>query len=58
MSYANRHLSTFLLCAVFVAPQLVCAEDWANWRGPEQNGISRETGLLDSWSFKEGDNVL
>ena len=58
MSYANRFLSTFLLCAVFVAPQLASAEDWANWRGPEQNGISRETGLLDKWSFKDGDNVL
>jgi len=23
--------------------------DWPNWRGPEQNGISRETGLIDSW---------
>jgi outer membrane protein assembly factor BamB len=34
------------------------AEDWANWRGPEQNGISRETGLLDSWSWEEKENVL
>lgn len=31
--------------------------DWPNWRGPEQNGISRETGLIDHWS-KEGDNVI
>jgi len=23
--------------------------DWPSWRGPEQNGISRETGLIDSW---------
>lgn len=23
--------------------------DWPNWRGPEQNGISRETGLSDQW---------
>ncbi len=23
--------------------------DWPHWRGPEQNGISRETGLIDSW---------
>lgn len=31
--------------------------DWPTWRGPEQNGISRETGLIDHWD-KEGDNVL
>lgn len=36
----------------------VFAEDWANWRGPEQNGISRETGLVDSWSLEDNENVL
>ncbi len=33
--------------------------DWPSWRGPEQNGISRETGLIDSWDFAgDGTNVL
>jgi len=35
--------------------------DWPNWRGPEQNGVSRETGIIDSWDPEaEGDsgNVL
>ncbi len=33
--------------------------DWPHWRGPEYNGISRETGLIDSWSPKgKGENVL
>ncbi|HEV3022961.1 MAG TPA: PQQ-binding-like beta-propeller repeat protein, partial [Pirellulales bacterium] len=31
--------------------------DWPAWRGPEQNGISRETGLIDHWS-PEGENLL
>lgn len=31
--------------------------DWPTWRGPEQNGVSREKGLVDSWD-PEGDNVL
>lgn len=31
--------------------------DWPYWRGPETNGISRETGLIDHWD-KEGDNVI
>lgn len=31
--------------------------DWPHWRGPEQNGISRETGLVDRWS-PDGENLL
>ncbi|MBI3465412.1 MAG: PQQ-binding-like beta-propeller repeat protein [Planctomycetes bacterium] len=31
--------------------------DWPSWRGPEQNGISREKGLIDSWS-PGGENLL
>ena len=29
--------------------------DWPYWRGPEQNGISRETGLPDKWDHRGGD---
>lgn len=31
--------------------------DWTSWRGPEHNGVSREVGLVDSWS-PEGENLL
>jgi outer membrane protein assembly factor BamB len=31
--------------------------DWPNWRGPELNGVSRETGLIEKWSPK-GENLL
>src|SRR5262245_25749011 len=31
--------------------------DWPHWRGPEWNGMSREKGLVDSWS-PDGENVL
>src|SRR5262245_22426824 len=34
------------------------AMDWPNWRGPEQNRISRETGLIDNWDPETGENVL
>src|SRR5215470_17994207 len=36
-----------LLMSWLVMP--VVAADWPQWRGPERNGISRETGLLDIW---------
>jgi outer membrane protein assembly factor BamB len=29
--------------------------DWTNLRGPEYNGVSRETGLIDDWNPKGGD---
>lgn len=34
--------------------------DWPNWRGPQQNRTSSETGLVDSWDPKggEGSNLL
>jgi outer membrane protein assembly factor BamB len=32
--------------------------DWAHWRGPEQNGVSREKNLLDDWSLESGKNLL
>ncbi len=31
--------------------------DWPHWRGPEMNGISREKGIVGSWS-PEGENLL
>ncbi|MDZ4817670.1 MAG: PQQ-binding-like beta-propeller repeat protein [Planctomycetota bacterium] len=32
--------------------------DWPNWRGPEQNGISREKGLVESFDPSSGENLL
>src|SRR4029077_9551066 len=33
------------------------AIDWPQWRGPDRNGISKETGLLKEWP-KEGPRLL
>jgi outer membrane protein assembly factor BamB len=32
--------------------------DWPNWRGPEQDRISRETGLIEKWNPDTKENVL
>lgn len=44
---------------LFVAAPTFAADamDWPSWRGPEQNGISRETGLPAEWDF-DGTNLL
>lgn len=35
--------------AVLISAQILVAEDWPQWRGPDRNGISREMGWLDKW---------
>jgi outer membrane protein assembly factor BamB len=49
---------------VFVVSLAICsctlvagAADWPQWRGPERNGISKETGLLRTWP-QEGPKLL
>lgn len=32
--------------------------DWTNWRGPEQNRLSRETGLVEKIDFGDDSKVL
>jgi outer membrane protein assembly factor BamB len=50
----RRLLSLVLvLCAAGAA----AAEDWPHWRGPEQNGVSREKNLPDKFSAA-GENVI
>lgn len=39
-------MGTIVLVA---AACLAAAEDWPGWRGPDRNGKSPETGLLQSW---------
>lgn len=39
-------------------PNSIDPMDWPNWRGPEQNRVSRETGLIDAWDPETGENVL
>src|SRR5262245_32619810 len=36
------------------------ANDWIHWRGPEQTGLARDTGLPDRWDpFQPGrDNLI
>jgi len=56
----RRLFQIFYSCSVVMLALLFslgCAEsraaDWPQWRGPERDGISKETGLLKEWP-KEG----
>ena len=49
---------------LFLIPASADAGDWAYWRGPEMSGVSRESGLPETWSLgpdggaEGGENVL
>src|ERR1043165_6691925 len=38
-----------IILSLFVFAGLSNAADWPQWRGPNRDGISAETGLLESW---------
>src|ERR1017187_5615167 len=40
-----------------LGPLALPAADWPQWRGPQRNGISAETGLLKEWP-KEGPTLV
>src|SRR5947209_20107698 len=40
-----------------VMPALAWSADWPQFRGPQRNGISQETGLLKEWP-KQGPKLL
>ncbi len=42
-----RFLSVCL--AILVSASALPAADWPQWRGPDRNGLSQETGLLQDW---------
>ncbi|QDU20011.1 PQQ-binding-like beta-propeller repeat protein [Urbifossiella limnaea] len=48
-----KHLG-FALLALAAAGSPAAARDWIHWRGPEQNGVSRETNLPGSFDPKLG----
>jgi len=47
-----------LLVTLILFAGVAQAADWAYWRGPEQNGVSRDKGLVSEWSLSDGKNVL
>src|SRR4029077_6619899 len=52
-------IRTRLAALIFLvlAIAFVSAADWPQWRGPNRDGISKETGLIKEWP-KEGPELL
>jgi len=45
--------SLFSMLTISLALSIATAADWPQWRGPNRDGISKDTGLLQEWP-KEG----
>jgi outer membrane protein assembly factor BamB len=45
-----RYALVLTLCVIFMGSSFVQAENWPNWRGPKNDGMSSETGLPTTWS--------
>src|SRR5437764_325013 len=67
MSLRSSIRASFLLMMICVLPLAAAARDatndpldWPNWRGPQQNRVSTEKGLVQKWNPEggEGSNVL
>lgn len=54
-SHTTRNVLTAILGLAFLP--LPLSADWSSWRGPEHNGVSRETALPETFS-REGENVV
>src|SRR5262245_52158072 len=60
MSTATLFLIASLTFGAFAqssASKKAAASDWPQWRGPQRNGISNESGLLKEWP-KEGPKLI
>jgi len=53
----KKWLSIFLGVGFSTFTLAASAADWPQWRGPQRNGSSNETGLLKAWP-KEGPKLL
>ena len=58
----SRYLGCFLfawigLFSIVARARAADTRDWNYWRGPESNGIARDTGLPDDWDPRRGTNV-
>jgi outer membrane protein assembly factor BamB len=57
MITASRTVCSLVASVLLLLTIRVFADDWPQWRGPNRDGISKETGLLKEWP-KDGPKLL
>ena len=59
-SHVESQLEELKTVAIESSEPVIAADpmDWLFWRGPEFNGVSRETGLIDDFDPRGGDDSV
>jgi outer membrane protein assembly factor BamB len=57
MNEMSKRCVTVVLTLLLVVGSVAQAADWPNWRGPDHNGISSETGWTTDWP-EDGPAIL
>jgi outer membrane protein assembly factor BamB len=57
MRNASRAVCLLVASVLLLAAGRTFADDWPQWRGPNRDGTSKETGLLKEWP-KDGPRLL
>jgi outer membrane protein assembly factor BamB len=57
MRNANRAVCLLVASVLLLPAGRALADDWPQWRGPNRDGLSKETGLLKAWP-KDGPKLL
>jgi len=55
--HTMRRTATAVLLAAMMTVGAASGSEWAGWRGPLQNGVSDEKGLVSTWS-PSGENLI
>ena len=53
----RKYLAPLVVCVSILVPAAAAGQQWASWRGPDQNGVSDQSGLVSEWS-RTGDNLI
>ncbi|MBM3887699.1 MAG: hypothetical protein FJ388_01100 [Verrucomicrobia bacterium] len=48
MKLFSSRLGVALVVSIWLS-NLVCADDWPQWMGPQRDGIWRETGIIEKF---------
>lgn len=57
MTHPDSTSRVIAYCLGLVAASALLAANWPQWRGPQRDGVSEETGLLQEWP-EEGPKLL
>ena len=53
MKNANPMTGVLMGCLMLLSANCLCAQDWPQWRGPNRDGVWRETGIVQKFAASQ-----